>query len=116
MKKQLLFALLLGSTTMTSAQFKIHSDGKMSFNTTATPSSPISLNGSGNGDFFMSYQGTQRFLYSAVNNDILGSSFILQPPVSNTMSTVLSVYSYPYVPQNSTALGVGLRSQIQHNY
>ena len=69
MKKTFVMALcLIGTATTTSAQFKIHSNGKLSFKRTLTtaPSSPISL---GNGTvvedstYFVTYKGNKNGMY-----------------------------------------------------
>ena len=114
MKKQILILGLMATSFITAnAQLRIHQNGKLSFNTTETPNCPISLNHSGNPDYFMSYQGNKRLLYSACSNDSLGSYFVLSPSSYNQTSTVLSVYSYPYTPQNPNSIGIGLRSWVR---
>ena len=112
MKKSFLFLCLLATTVTVNAQFKIHQNGRMSFNTTQTPNCPISLNYDGDPNYFTSYQGNKRFLYAACTNDTLGSLFILQPSAYNQMSTVLSVYSCEYTPTNPNSVGIGLRSRV----
>ena len=59
MKKILFIGLcLLGTALTASAQFKIHSNGKMSFqNPDTTAFSPVSLNCSGDSTIFMKYEG-----------------------------------------------------------
>lgn len=78
MKKTFLFIMLLLSATFTvSAQFRINSNGYLSFNTTATPSSPISLNYGGNSEYFMACNaGTHNGLYCQVSGkDYLLSTY-----------------------------------------
>ena len=108
MKKIITLALcLIGAVITASAQFKIHSDGKISINTTATPVSPISINTAGNSTAYMSYQGPKRFLYAATNGATSGSSFILQPAQTVDCAMALTALSYPFTAQNTHAFGVG---------
>lgn len=99
---------MTGVSVLSFAQFKIHSNGKISINTTETPNSPISLNHAGNADYYMSYQGPKRFLYAAANDDTSCGSFILRPTTSSTYSVALSGYSYPFEQTNAHAIGVGV--------
>lgn len=89
------------------AQFKIHSNGKMSFNTTATPNCPISLNGAGNADFFMSYNGYQRFLYAWSGNSLLGNSFVNEPNRQCDIAITASFYSIANNSTNSNQIAIG---------
>ena len=119
MKKILFICGLLAISVAASAQLKLHSDGKLSFNTTATPNCPISLNGSGNADFFMSYEGNKRFLYGWSGYTVLGASFINVPKRDSDISIAASLYSiadnstYPY----QIAIGAYGRSKdAPYNY
>ena len=108
MKKTIVMALcLIGAAATASARFKIHSDGKISINTTETPVSPISINTAGNSTAYMSYQGPKRFLYAATAGATSGSSFILMPSQTVDCAMALTALSYPFNAQNAHAFGVG---------
>ena len=51
MKKAFLILITMVLSFQANAQFKIHSNGYMSFMTTETPLSPISINCSGNSNY-----------------------------------------------------------------
>ena len=69
----LLFAL------QANAQFKIHSNGYMSFMTTATPLSPISLNCNGNANYFARYEGVKNGLYLSTTGGNNAATVYLAP-------------------------------------
>ena len=71
MKKTIILALcLIGTAATASAQFKIHSNGNMSFKRTATtqPSSPISLASGSNSNYFVTYSGEWNGIYCNVTD------------------------------------------------
>jgi hypothetical protein len=108
MKKAILTAIfILGMIVTANAQFKIHSDGKISINTTATPLSPISINDAGVADYYLSYYGPKPFIYAGTNSGNTGSSFILHPSSNSNFSIALSAYSYPYYAQDPHSIGIG---------
>ena len=67
MKKVLFICGLLAISVTASAQLKVHSDGKLSFNTTATPISSISINYAGREDFMTAYCGAKNGFFSQVH-------------------------------------------------
>ena len=68
--KTFLIALcLLGTVHTASAQLKVHSNGKMSFQNPDTVAlSPISLNCNGDNQFYMTYRGNQNGISSTTSN------------------------------------------------
>ena len=107
MKKALYIFGLLAISVATSAQLKLHSDGKLSFNTIATPVCPIALNGPGHQDYFMSFSGTRRFLYSWSVNVEYGSSFVNIAKPDNDFSIAVSLMSITQNCTNQNQIGIG---------
>ena len=55
MKKTIIMCALMALTAINAnAQFKVLSDGKIAIHTSYTPASPISINGMGNSDYYLS--------------------------------------------------------------
>lgn len=101
MKKFLIIIAVIAQTLQASAQFKIHSNGYMSFNTTATPLSPISINCSGNANYFTRYEGTMNALYLATTNGSNAATFYLTP---NSMANY-AMRAQLYYPEATETVG-----------
>jgi len=79
MKKAFLILITMVLSFQANAQFKIHSNGYMSFMTTETPLSPISINCSGNANYFARYEGIKNGLYCSTTNGSNAGYFYLTP-------------------------------------
>ena len=116
MKKKLMLLLFSVLAIHASAQFKIHSNGYMSFNTTATPLSPISINCSGSSSYFAQYAGEKCGLYIETTSGNNAGIFNLKP--TNTMNFALRATITP--PSNNAgnySIGVwGLSGYSPINY
>ena len=64
MKKLFFLSIILFSSLSVNAQFKVHSNGYVSIQTSETPSSPVSINTSGDTCFYMAYEGNKNALVS----------------------------------------------------
>jgi len=64
MKKLFFISIILFSSLSVNAQFKVHSNGYVSIQTSETPSSPVSINTSGDTCFYMAYEGNKNALVS----------------------------------------------------
>lgn len=97
MKKYLFVIAVSALALQASAQFKIHSNGYMSFMTTATPLSPISINCAGHANYFARYEGQMNGLYLATTGANNAATFYLTP--NNTTNYALRSQIYnPDVP------------------
>ena len=80
MKRSLLLGLaLLGISLGIFAQFKVHSNGKISFNITQTPLSDIALNNEGSSGTYIYYRGDKNALNCNTLNGSRAGTFTLKP-------------------------------------
>jgi len=101
MKKSLTILLFSVLAIHASAQFKIHSNGYISFMTTDTPLSPISINCAGHANYFARYEGQMNGLYLATTGANNAATFYLTP--NNTTNYALR--SQIYNPDAPNAVG-----------
>ena len=101
MKKYLFVIAVSALALQASAQFKIHSNGYMSFMTTATPLSPISINCAGHANYFARYEGQMNGLYLATTSGSNAATFYLTP---NSMANY-ALRAQIYYPEATETVG-----------
>lgn len=101
MKKYLFVIAVSALALQASAQFKIHSNGYMSFMTTATPLSPISINCAGHANYFARYEGQMNGLYLATTSGSNAATFYLTP---NSMANY-AMRAQMYYPEATETVG-----------
>lgn len=80
--KKVLFAISLCLLTLSaSAQFKVQSDGKIAIQTTSTALSPISINGAGSSNYYISCdvptgkKGILLYTHGGIDGNVIGGEF-----------------------------------------
>ena len=93
MKKAFLILITMVLSFQANAQFKIHSNGYMSFMTTETPLSPISINCSGNANYFARYEGIKNGLVTIDNCNIVmkADNITIHPSTTVNVGASLSI-------------------------
>lgn len=118
MKKKLTLLLLSVLAIHASAQFKIHSNGYMSFMTTEEPRSPISINCSGQANYFARYQGSMNGLYFATMGGTNAATFYLRPISNLNYALKAQIYNTGAADATGTycAAILGNSSYCKNNY
>ena len=88
MKKLFVLSVLTLLSTTSYAQLKLHSNGYLSFNTTQTPLSPISINWTGKDGYMVGYCGAKNGIFAQVHGatgsgERIGGFFMASPDGSS---------------------------------
>ena len=111
MKTNLTLALALcGAVATAQAQLKVHSNGNIGIQTTATPYSPLSVNYGGSSDYLIACKGERKSLYCNSRDTTECASFYLYPSSNASISTNLKVHTLPASPMPQNALSLGIWS------
>lgn len=108
--KFLLVLALCGAVTTAQAQLKVHSNGNIGIQTTATPYSPLSVSYGGLSDYLIACKGERKSLYCNSQDTTGCASFNLLPSSNASSSTNLRVHTLPASPMPQDALSLGIWS------